>query len=127
MSSKGTVRRRTFSEECKRHAFTLVIVEGNSRAAAARAVGVSCGTFRTWYDNDAPQPEPCGPLATVERLQAEAKRLHSQLRQAKLEREESTQATAFFAKQVAMRYAWIQEPPTVQMRHEPDRGSALRK
>ncbi len=99
MSSKQTVRRRTFSKEFKRDAVQLVVVEGYSHAAAARAVGVAYGTFRTWYDKYAPEPEPCGPQATVEQLQAEVKRLRSELRQAELEREILKKATAYFAKE----------------------------
>ena len=99
MSSKGNGRRRTFSEEFKRDAVQLVVVEGYSYAAAAKAVDVSYGTFRKWYDKYAPEPEPCGPHATVEQLQSEVKRLRSELRQAELEREILKKATAYFAKE----------------------------
>ena len=98
MSTKGKQIRRTFKEEFKRDAVNLVVVEGYSYAAAARAVNVNYNTFRKWYDKYAPEPEACGPDASVEQLQAENKRLRKQLSQAELEREILKKATAYFAK-----------------------------
>ena len=97
MSSNGKKPRRTFSDEFKRDAVNLVVVEGYSFSAAARAVGVSYSVFRKWYDKFAPAPEPCGPDATVEELQSEVERLRKELRQAELEREILKKATAYFA------------------------------
>lgn len=99
MSSNGKRQRRVFSDEFKRDAVNLVVIEGYSYAAAARAVNVSYKTFREWYDKFAPEPEPCGPEATVEQLQSEVKRLRKQLRQAEVEREILKKATAYFAKE----------------------------
>ena len=99
MSSKGKGQRRVFSDEFKRDAVNLVVVEGYSYAAAARAVNVNYNTFRQWYDRYAPAPQPCGEDATVEQLQEENKRLRKQLRQAELEREILKKATAYFAKE----------------------------
>jgi len=99
MSTNGKQRRRRFSEEFKRDAVNLVVREGYSFAAAARAVQVSSKSLRGWYDKFAPQPEPCGEEATLEELKAENKRLRRQLRQAELEREILKKATAYFAKE----------------------------
>ena len=99
MSSKRNGKRRSYSEQFKRDAVNLVVVEGYSRAAAARAVSVSYNTYCNWYDKYAPEPEPCGPDATVEQLQDELKRLRKQLRQAEVEREILKKATAYFAKE----------------------------
>ena len=49
MSSKGKRKRRKFSEEFKRDAVNLVVVEGYTIAAAARAVGVLDGSLREWH------------------------------------------------------------------------------
>ena len=43
MSTNGKRKRRTFSEEFKRDAVNLVVVEGYTIAAAARAVNVLDG------------------------------------------------------------------------------------
>jgi transposase len=99
MSTKGKPNRRTFKEEFKRDAVNLVVVEGYSYAAAAKAVNVNYNTFRKWCDKYAPQPEACGPEASVEQLQSEVKLLRKQLRQAELEREILKKATAYFAKE----------------------------
>ena len=78
MSNKEKHGRR-FSEEFKRDAVNLVVVEGYSYTDATRAVDVNYNTFRKWYDKYAPKPEPCGPDASVEQLQAEVKRLRREL------------------------------------------------
>ena len=92
-------RRRTFTEEFKRDAVNLVVVEGYTMNAAALAVGVSYTTLREWHRRLAPEAEPCGEDATLEQLQAENRRLRKQLREAELEREILKKATAYFAKE----------------------------
>lgn len=99
MSSNGKRKRRTFSEQFKRDAVNLVVVEGYSFAAAARAVNVTAGSLREWHRKYAPAPEACGEDATLEQLQAENKRLRKELRQAELEREILKKATAYFVKE----------------------------
>ncbi len=99
MSSNGKRQRRTFTEQFKRDAVNLVVVEGYSFAAAARAVDVTPGSLRDWHVKYAPPPETCGDNATLEQLQAENKRLRKELRQAELEREILKKATAYFAKE----------------------------
>ena len=49
MSTKGSRKRRTFSEEFKRDAVNLVVVEGYTIAAAARAANVLAGSLREWH------------------------------------------------------------------------------
>ena len=99
MSGKMKPKRRTFTEEFKREAVNLVVVEGYSILAASRAVNVNENSLRYWHKKYAPQPEACGPEATVEELQEENRRLRKQLRQAELEREILKKATAYFAKE----------------------------
>ena len=91
--------RRSFTEEFKREAVNLVVVEGYSFKRAAEAVGVSSRSLREWHEKYAPAPEVCGEDATVQQLQAENKQLRKQLRQAELEREILRKATAYFAKE----------------------------
>ena len=99
MSSNGGRKRRIFTEEFKRDAVNLVVVEGYSFAAAARAVDVSPKSLKEWHEKYAPPPETCGDDATVEQLQAENQRLRKQLRQAEVEREILKKATAYFVKE----------------------------
>lgn len=99
MSNKAKPKRRTFTEEFKRDAVNLVVVEGYTILGAARAVNVNENSLRYWYKKYAPEPEACGPEATVAELQAECNRLRKQLRQAELEREILKKATAYFAKE----------------------------
>jgi len=99
MANNGTRKRRTFSEQFQRDAVNLVVVEGYSFAAAARAVNVSPKSLNEWHEKYAPAPQTCGDNATVEQLQAENQRLRKQLRQAELEREILKKATAYFAKE----------------------------
>jgi len=90
-------RRR--SEEFKRDAVRLVTEEGYTFAAAAKAVGVSEQTLRTWRKKFGPPPKPCGEDASFDELREENKRLRRELRRAELEREILKKATAYFAKE----------------------------
>ena len=54
MSTKRKRKRRVFSEEFKRDAVNLVVVEGYTIAAAARAVNVLDGSLRDWHRKYAP-------------------------------------------------------------------------
>lgn len=99
MSSNGKRKRRSFTEEFKRDAVNLVVTEGYSIPAAAEAVDVTENSLRRWYNQFAPEPDPCGPDASLEQVLEENKRLRKQLRQAELEREILKKATAYFAKE----------------------------
>lgn len=92
-------RVRHFNEEFKRNAVRLVVEEGYSLRAAAKAVGVSEPSLRNWHTKYAPAPTPCGENATVEELRQENQRLRRELRKAELEREILKKATAYFAKE----------------------------
>ena len=96
---RGNSTQKRYSEDFKRDAVNLVVVEGYSRSAAANSVGVAYTTFVKWYDKYAPEPEPAGPNASLEQFLVEVKRLRKQLREAELEREILKKATAYFAKE----------------------------
>ncbi len=68
-------KRRRFTDEFKRHAANLILVEGYSVKGAARAVGVDTKTMRAWRDKFAPETPPCGTDATEEEGQTEIQRL----------------------------------------------------
>jgi transposase len=91
--------RRSFSEEFKRDAVKLVVVEGYSFKAAADAVSVSSRSLREWHEKFAPKPEPCGEDASAQQLQEENRRLRKELKRAELEREILKKATAYFARE----------------------------
>jgi transposase len=99
IEQEASSRKRRFSEEFKRDAVRLVAEEKYSFKAAARAVGVSDQTLRTWHAKLVPPPAPCGESATLEDLREENSRLRKQLRRAELEREILKKATAYFAKE----------------------------
>src|SRR4029453_11873987 len=92
-------KRRRFKEEFKQDAVRLVMHEGYSFAAAARAVGVGEQSLRKWHARLAPPPAPCGENATLDELREENQRLRRELRRAELEREILKKATAYFAKE----------------------------
>jgi len=91
--------RRTFTEEFKRDAVNLVVVEGYSFQRAADAVGVSSRSIREWHEKFASSPEASNDESTLQQLQAETKRLRKVLREAELERDILKKATAYFAKE----------------------------
>ena len=91
--------RRTFTEEFKRDAVNLVVVEGYFFQRAADAVGVSSKSVREWHEKFAPPPETSVDDPIVLQLQAENKRLRKALQQAELERSILKKATAYFAKE----------------------------
>jgi transposase len=95
----GKKVRRQFSDEFKRDAVNLVVIEGYSFKRAAGAVGVSPNSLRGWYAKLAPDADAGGEDPTNQSLQEEIKRLRKQLREAQLERDILKKATAFFAKE----------------------------
>ena len=97
--SLGRKARRSFSDEFKREAVNLVVVEGYSIKRAAGAVGVYESSLRRWCDQLAPPPDACGDDATMQQVLEENKRLRKELREAELERDILKKATAFFAKE----------------------------
>ena len=99
MSKKPKRIRRTFSDEFKQDAVNLVVKQGYSFAAAAKAVDVSSRSPREWHAQLAPEPEACDATSSLEELTAENKRLRKQLQRAEMEREILKKATAYFAKE----------------------------
>lgn len=99
MSDEKKRVRRTFTEEFKRDAVNLVVVEGYSFKAAAEAVGVSSRSLREWHEKFAPKPEPCGEDASMQELRDEVRRLRKELKRTEMEREVLKKATAYFAKE----------------------------
>jgi transposase len=79
MDDQSKRSRKTYSEEFKRDAVRLVVVEGYSFKSACAAVGVCNATLRAWHAKLAPPPESCGDNATVEELQQENQRLRKEL------------------------------------------------
>jgi transposase len=67
--------RRRFSDQFKRDAANLILVEGYTVSAAARAVGVDNKTLRGWHDRVAPEISSCGENASVVQFEDEVKRL----------------------------------------------------
>jgi transposase len=99
MDEQSKRTRKSYSEEFKRDAVRLVLVEGYSFKSACEAVGVCDASLRAWHAKLAPPPEPCGDNATVEELRDEVARLRKQLKRAELEREILKKATAYFARE----------------------------
>ena len=99
MSSKKRRERRTFTEEFKRSAVDPVVNEGYSLSGAAKAVNANESSLRLWHKQFAPEPQACGPEASLNEVLEENKRLRKELREAQLEREILKKATAYFAKE----------------------------
>jgi transposase len=99
LKSEVPRKRRRFTEEFKQDAVRLVLNEGYTIAAAAKAVGVGEQSLRKWHSRLAPPPAPCGEDASQDELREEIKRLRRELRRAELEREILKKATAYFAKE----------------------------
>lgn len=103
MSKKQTGKpaqaRRTFTEDFKRGAVNLVVVEGYSFQRAADAVGVCSKSVREWHQKYAPEAAATTEESMVQQLQQENKRLRKALEQAELERNILKKATAYFAKE----------------------------
>lgn len=97
-SAKSPSAKR-YSAAFKQDAVNLIVQEGYSFAAAARAVGVSEKSLRDWHKKLVPAPTLCGEDASLDDLKQENKRLREQLRQAQMEREILKKATAYFASQ----------------------------
>jgi transposase len=91
--------KRSFSDEFKQSAVRLVVSEGYSIAAAAKAVNVGEQSLRQWHAKFAPKPVPCGENASVEELKAEIKQLTRDLRRTEMERDILKKATAYFARE----------------------------
>ena len=88
-----------YSDDFKRGAVRLMTEEGYSMAAAAKAVGVSQPSLKTWVAKFGPPPKAPDNDASLEELRQENKRLKQLLKRAEMEREILKKATAFFAQE----------------------------
>ena len=59
MSKNPKRIRRTFSDDFKQDVVNLVVKQGYSFAAAAKAVDASSRSLREWHAQLAPEPEAC--------------------------------------------------------------------
>lgn len=97
-SSEPTKRpRRTFSDEFKRDAVSLVIDQEYSLAEAARSLGLHSNLIRNWKQKFMAQNNDQAILSEDEK--AELKRLREENRKLRMERDILKKATAFFAKE----------------------------
>ena len=99
LKSEVPRKRRRFTEEFKQDAVRLVVSEGYTFAAAAKAVGVGEQSLRKWHARLAPPAVSCGENASLDELRKENQRLRRELRRAEMEREILKKATAYFAKE----------------------------
>jgi transposase len=83
--------RKTYSESFKRDAVKLMTEQGYSLSRASSALGVSAATLSSWKKTQVPRE--------AADLEAEVKRLRSENRELKMEREILKKATAFFVKE----------------------------
>jgi len=96
-SGGGRKKRPRYSDDFKRDAVALITRDGYTFRQAAQAVDVSEKSLRDWHAKIAPKPEPCGPEASAQELQAEIKSLRKQLTRAESERDILKKAAIYFA------------------------------
>ena len=89
--------RRSFSEEFKRDAVSLVTNQGYSLAEAARSLGLHPNLIRNWKQKF--MSENNGQSVLSEDEKAELKRLREENRKLRMERDILKKATAFFVKE----------------------------
>ena len=89
--------RRSFSEEFKRDAVSLVTDQGYSLAEAARSLGLHPNLIRNWKQKFMSESNDQAVLSEDEK--AELKRLREEVRKLRMERDILKKATAFFAKE----------------------------
>ena len=87
LSEETAVSRcRPCTDEFRRDVVRLIIDEGYSVAAAARACGVCDQIVRNWHGKLALKNASAGVGASVEKLKAEVKRLCKDLKRTEMER-----------------------------------------
>ena len=97
-SSEPTRRpRRTFSDEFKRDAVSLVTDQGYSLAEASRSLGLHPNLIRNWKQKFMSASNDQAVLSEDEKV--ELKRLREEVRKLRMERDILKKATAFFAKE----------------------------
>jgi len=83
--------RKTYTEQFKRDAVSLMTEQNYTLAKAAEALGVSQASLANWKKTVLPREQAD--------LQAENQRLRKQLKQAEMERDILKKAATYFAKQ----------------------------
>ena len=86
-------KRRSYTEEFKREAVSLVTDQGYTLAEAARSLGIHPNLLRTWKEKLSSQ----GGSALSPDEEAELKRLREENRRLRMERDILKKAAAFFA------------------------------
>ncbi len=90
-------QKRTYTEEFKRDAVSLVTVQGYSAVEAARSLGINDNLIYKWRKDLKDQEAGVG-MSTVE--QEELKRLRRENKRLKMETEILKKASAYFAKEM---------------------------
>jgi transposase len=88
--------RKSFTEEYKRNAVSLVLEEHRTVADVARGIGVCAQTLGRWVQNAKQEQPPAGELTKSEREELEA--LRQEVQQLRMEVEFSKKVAARFAK-----------------------------
>lgn len=94
-------RRKKYSKEFKLDAVSLVLDQGYSRAEAARSLGLNSNMLGRWVSEqrtDGGQAFRGNGKLTPE--QEEIRKLRSQVKNLKMEKEILKKATVFFAKEI---------------------------
>ena len=96
LSSAGKTVRRTFSEEFKLDAVSLVTQQGYSLTEAARSLDLHPNLIRNWKQKLMGTPKNSSQLSEDEK--EELKRLRKENRELRTEKEILKKATIFFAR-----------------------------
>jgi len=92
-------KRPRYSDDFKREAVALITRDGYTFRQAAQAMDISEKSLRNWHAKMVPPPQPCGPDASAQDLQAENARLRKQLYRAESEVDILKKAAIYFANQ----------------------------
>jgi len=97
MEEKPARSRRSFTDEFKRDAVAMVLVEGHQIADVARRLGVGAGTLGNWVAQARVDRGERAGLTTSEKAElAELRKENARLR---MERDLLKRATAFWVKE----------------------------
>ena len=97
LSSTSKIVRRTFSDEFKQDAVSLVIQQGYSLAEAARSLDLHPNLIRNWKQKLMSTQKNSSQLSEDEKT--ELKRLRKENRELRTEKEILKKATIFFARE----------------------------
>lgn len=97
MEEKPTRTRRSFTDEFKRDAVSMVLDEGNKIVDVAERLGVGEGTLGNWVRQERTDRGERAGLTTSEK--AELAELRAEVKRLRMERELLKRATAFWVKE----------------------------